>query len=258
MKIAIANQKGGVGKTTTTFNLAAALAQQGKKVLLIDLDPQGNLTEYLQHDNDVQSISVADLISDVINGRETERMSEKAVCHNDANNIDYIPADIRLSNAEQMIMTALSRETILRRILAAPHFDKYDYIFMDCVPSLGALVVNALSAADRIIIPSQTQKFSADGLASLVRLAGQIKVALNPALEDYDILPTMVDNTNVSKNALEKFRAEYGENVFDTVIHRSIEAARSSEKGTALCRTKNRLGGEYIELANEIERRYSK
>ena len=252
--VAIANQKGGVGKTTTALNLGTALAAKGHNVCLIDLDPQGNLSEYLQYKSDGDP-TMAELMTFVSTGELKNELCAISIRHNEVNNVDYVPADISLAGAEQRIITALSRETILKRLLAYPCFAKYDFILIDCLPSLGILLVNALTVANNIIVPSQTQKFSADGLASLTELVKQVKATLNPELYMCGIVPTMVDNTNVSKNAIAKFREEYGVDVCQTVIHRSVEACKSSEMGKALTLTKNKLGMEYVALADELERK---
>ena len=256
--VTIANQKGGVGKTTTALNFGAALcSQHGKKVLIIDLDPQANMTEYLGH-NIEEGISMTDLLTAFINkGHISESMTEGGIFTNKKNGMDYIPSDLSLANTEQLMVTALSRETILKRmILSQPKFSEYDYIIIDTLPSLGVLMINALAAADGVIIPSQTQKFSADGLESLITLMKQIKSALNPTLELYGILPTMVDNTNVSRATQEKFNKAYSGKVFTTQIHRSIEAAKSAESGTALVRKSTKIGNDYTQFTNEFVKMY--
>ena len=250
---AIANQKGGVAKTTTTFNLGAALAlEHGKKVLLIDLDPQANLSEYLGFEADGKP-TMTQLIAEVAdNSAVTSDVVKCAIRRNEDNGLDYIPSDINLANAETVMATALARETILRRILTAEITDDYDYVLIDCLPSLGILLINALTAADGMLIPVQTQKFSMDGLEALTALCRQIKAIANPSLEITGILPTMTDNTSVSRKALEKLGELYGDKVFAVSIRKSVEAAKSAESGKALCRSKNRLGEDYSALAAEV------
>lgn len=250
--LTIANQKGGVGKTTTAFNLGAALSvKQGLKVLLIDLDPQANLSEYLSYTEDDKP-TMTQLIAEV--ARRTVISPEKvlnAIRYNENNKLYYIPSDINLASAETIMTTAISRETILKRILSDEVVKDFDYVIIDCLPSLGVLLLNALTAATKIIIPVQTQKFSLDGLETLTALCRQVKTTINPDLKILGILPTMVDNTNVSKNALRSLSEQY-HNLFKTIIHKSVEAAKSAENGTALCRLKNRLGEEYASLAQEV------
>ena len=162
-----------------------------------------------------------------------------------------IPADISLANAESIMATALARETILKRILSQDVIKDYDFVLIDCLPSLGILLINALVTANEMIIPVQTQKFSLDGLQALTELYMQVNATINSKLVLTGILPTMVDYTNVSKNAL-KSLSDRADKVFKTVIHKSVEAAKSSESGNALCKTRNKLGEEYMALAKEI------
>ncbi len=259
--IAICNQKGGVGKTTTTFNLGAALAlKQNKKVLLVDLDPQANLSEYLCFTGDDNKPTMTHLIAEVTrNAVITPERVASCIRYNEKNKLYYLPADINLANSETIMATALARETILKRILSPEVTKEYDYVLIDCLPSLGILLINALTAANGMIIPVQTQKFSMDGLSALNSLYSQVRSTINPALTLIGVLPTMVDNTIVSKSALRMLSEQYdSSNVFRTMIHKSVEAAKSSENGVALCKTKsqakNKLGSEYIELAAELEK----
>lgn len=252
--IAIANQKGGVGKTTTAMNLGAALAlQENKKVLLIDLDPQANLSEYLGYSEPDGKPTMTQLIVTTCQrGVIAPEEVSAAVRYNEINNLDFIPSDINLANSDFFMSSTLSRETILKRILSDKVTEAYDFVLIDCLPSLGVLLLNALTAADRMIIPVQTQKFSIDGLTALTQLHSQIVATVNQKLAKPLILPTMVDNTKVSKNALTTLSERYEASLFDTVIHKSIEAAKSSESGVSLCKNKTRLGEEYKSLANEL------
>lgn len=248
--ITVSNQKGGVGKTTTAFNVAAGLTNKGKKVLLVDLDPQANLSDYLGFEGgDVPTISnlIAETASKSIISKETV---SSAIIHNDVINADYIPSDINLANAELFMINAISRETVLKRILHSV-VDEYDYIIIDCLPSLGVLLINALTAANEVLIPVQTQKFSVDGLENLLNVFEQIKATVNPSLELAGILPTMVDNTKISRSAYEMLLEKYGEKVFDVTVHRSVDAAKSSEAKKSISAS-SKLGADYTALVEEI------
>ena len=252
--IAIANQKGGVGKTTTAMNLGAALAlKENRRVLLVDLDPQANLSEYLGYSEADGKPTMTQLILTVCS-RSTvaSDIVKESIRHNEINSLDFIPSDINLANADVAMSSALSRETILKRILSPNVTAGYDYVIIDCLPALGVLLINAMTAADEMIIPVQTQKFSMDGLTALTALYTQIQATINPQLAVPHVLATMVDNTNVSKKSLTTLSERYNGDLFKTVIHKSVEAAKSSESGIALCKTNNRLGNEYSTLAREI------
>ena len=251
--ISVSNQKGGVSKTGVSFNLGSDLAlKHDKKVLLVDLDPQANLSEYLKYEPDGKPTLTQLVMTACTGGRLTHELVGSAIRHNDTAGVDYIPSDINLANSETLMQTALSRETILRRILSEDNIYGYDFVIIDCLPSLGTLLINALTAADRLLVPVQTQKFSLDGLQSLTALYEQIRAAINPKLNMLGVLPTMVDRTSVSKNALEELHEKYGSMLFDTCISKSVEAAKSSENGIPLCMTAHKLGTEYDNLATEV------
>ena len=195
--ISVSNQKGGVSKTGVSFNLGTALAlKHSKKVLLIDLDPQANLSEYLKYEPDGKPTLTQLVMTACTGGRLTPELVASAIRHNDTAGVDYIPSDINLANSETLMQTALSRETILRRILSEDNIGDYDFVIIDCLPSLGTLLINALTAANKLLIPVQTQKFSLDGLQALNALYEQIKTAINPNITILGVLPTMVDRTN--------------------------------------------------------------
>lgn len=182
----------------------------------------------------------------------TAETAQRAIRHSETAGVDYLPADINLANAETIMVTMISKEHILRRILTEDVIGAYDFVLIDCLPSLGTLLINALTAADRVLIPVQTQKFSMDGLQSLEALTQLVKANTNPKLNLIGVLPTMVDRTKVSRTAIETLNEKYGEMLFRTSISKSIEAAKSSENGTPLCLTGHKLGQEYDELAQEV------
>lgn len=253
--ISIANQKGGVGKTTTTLNLGVALALQGKSVLLIDLDPQANLTKYAGID-DSEKPTISDLLKGQIGMGERINI-EGCIRYSHINDIEYIPSDINLANADLYLAGVLSRETLLKRILNNGIIKSYDYVLIDCNPSLGVLLMNALTASDGVIIPVQTQDFAFDGLTALTNIITQIKSTINPELEIFGVLATMVDNTNVSKRVIEDLKKEYGDKLLKTIIHRATQAVESTNKHKSLCLfSRSKLGDEYKALANELIQAY--
>jgi chromosome partitioning protein len=214
--IAMCNQKGGVGKTTTSINMSAALAEYGRKVLLIDFDPQGALSAGLginAHD--------ATTIYDLMLDRTIDPHS--AIAHTNNPNLDVIPANIELSAAEMKLVNEIAREQILARILKQVA-DDYDAIIIDCQPSLGLLTVNALTAAHGVMIPLATEFFALRGVAILEDIINKVKEGLNPALQLDGILPTMVDaRTLHSREVLERLREAFGDKLFKTVIPRTVK-----------------------------------
>lgn len=251
--ISIANQKGGVGKTTTAMNVGVALRLTGKRVLLIDLDPQANLSTYLGFDNtDDEQPTISHLMMTAIGQIKKLDDVKKYIRHNELNDIDFIPSDINLANADCYLSGVISRETVLKRMLTSELVGDYDYIIIDCLPSLGVLLMNALVASDGVIIPVQAQKFAFDGLGMLNSIFEQVKSTLKPKLELVGVLPTMVDHTNASKRVVEQLEENYCGKLFNTVIHRATEAIESTNKRKSLCLYKNRLGEEYKALTAEI------
>lgn len=242
--IAIANQKGGVGKTTTVVNIAAGLVEQGKTVLCIDLDPQGNLSDYLGY-----TFPDGRTMVDVLKGTATVA---ECIVHNAAENIDYIPADITLATADMFLAQTMCREQILQRAFASDNLP-YDYILIDCLPSLGILVTNALAAADGVIIPVQCQQFAFNGIVQFEDIFNLVKEKINPKLQIVGILETMTDGSNMTKAVDKALKERYGELVFSTSVSKRIEAANSSAEQRSLIGKKNSVIGEqYRQLVKEM------
>jgi len=247
--ISICNQKGGVGKTTTTMNLAAALVQNGLNVLCIDLDSQGNLSRYLGH-RQGGGTTIADLLQANANGQNIDPVT--AIRKNEEG-IYYIPSDIRLSSLELLLSQTMFREQILARVLSAPALKQMDYILIDCLPSLGILLTNALIASNSIIIPVQAQQFALDGLEDLLNVFGMVKQQGNPALSITGILLTMTDNTVASRLIEEEVKRRFGVLVFNTSIRRLTEAAESTiERRSMVSDPGSRIGGQYVDVAEEL------
>jgi len=232
--IAITNQKGGVGKTTTTVNLGVGLAKQGKRVMLLDADPQGSLTVSLGVKNpDDLPVSLANIMQAVIDDKSIP--DKIGILHHDEG-VDLLPSNIELSGTEIALFNTMSREYVLRSYLETIK-KHYDYILIDCMPSLGMMTVNALSAADSVIIPSQPSFLSTKGLNLLMRSIARVKKQINPKLRIDGILLTMVDNrTNNAKAIISSLRSSVGENlrVFHTEIPFSVRAAESSLEGKSI------------------------
>jgi chromosome partitioning protein len=219
--IAVCNQKGGVGKTTTTVNLGAGLAELEQRVLLVDLDPQAALTASWDILPTEQDRTIYDLLLD-------DRLPVGGALRTVRSRIDVLPADINLAAAEIELFSALGRESILQGILARVE-DGYDYILVDCPPNLGLLTINALVAGDGILIPLQCEYLALRGLGMLLDTLSKIKRKLNPGLEVTGILPTMYSTRTVhAREVLEEVQAMFGERVFDTVITSSIRFAEAA------------------------------
>ena len=232
--IGIVNQKGGTGKTTSCVNLGVDLAHEGKRVLLVDCDPQGSLTISLGHPQpDSIPVTLADLMAKTLN---SEPISPgDGILHHDES-VDLLPANISLAGMEVSLVNAMSRETTLKRVLSNYSKD-YDHILLDCSPSLDMLTINALAAADRIIIPVQAQYLSIKGVEQLLSTVARVKQNINHKLKIDGVLLTMVDNrTNNSKEIATLLRSTYGGKikVFDTEIPRSVRAAEISAEGKSI------------------------
>ena len=232
--ISVCNQKGGVGKTTTTVNLGVGLAMQGKKVLLIDADPQGDLTTCLGwQDTDGLGITLATKLTDVINETMTDPMV--GILHHEEG-VDLVPANLELSAMEFNLVNAMSRETTLKNYLSQVK-NRYDYVIIDCMPSLGMVTLNALSAADSVIIPVQAQYLPAKGMTQLVQTISKVKKYINPDIKIDGMLLTLVDSrTNLAKSTVEALRANFGNQIrmYRTQIPIAVKAAETSSKGKSI------------------------
>ncbi len=232
--IGIVNQKGGTGKTTTCVNLGIDLANEGKRVLLVDCDPQGSLTISLGHPQpDSLPVTLADLMAKAMNN-EPIQSGEGILPHEEG--VDLLPANISLAGMEVSLVNAMSRETTLKRVLNTYGRD-YDHILLDCSPSLGMLTINALAASDRVIIPAQAQYLSVKGVEQLLGTVARVRRGINHRLKIDGVLLTMVDNrTTNGREIAELLRNTYGTKikVFDTEIPRSVRAAEISAEGKSI------------------------
>ena len=227
--IAIANQKGGVGKTTTAVNLGVALSEMGYKVLLVDADPQGDLSSYLGcEDIDGTKGTLETMLDDLI----ADRPLTNTVRHHEEG-VDYIPSDIGLSDMEIRLVNVMAHERILAQALE-PFQSQYDYCLIDCMPSLGMLTIAAMTAADKVLVPVQAQHFATKGLISLLKSINQVKKRINPKLELDGIVITMVDRrTNLSLDVCAALRRDYGAkiNIYSAEIPISTRTAESPASG---------------------------
>ena len=242
--IAFANQKGGVAKTTTTLNLAAAFAEEGHRVLCIDMDPQGNLTMSQGIDPDSLETSMYDVLVHDLSIREVIRKRE----------IDIACASIDLAGAEIAMSTKIGRERSLTKALR-PIQDDYDWVFVDTPPSLGLLTVNALTAADQVIVPVQCEYLSMRGLLQLQNTMAMIRENLNPDVQIAGILPTMVDTRTLhAKEALEILEENFGDRLFGARIRKTVLFAEAPVKGMSVLKydPKGKAADAYRQLAKEV------
>lgn len=226
--IAIANQKGGVGKTTTAINLSACIAQTGKKVLLIDLDPQGNATSGVGIDRDDIEYSVYDILLDSVD-------VQNSIMSTYINSLDIIPATADLVGAQVELVNEMAREYKLRNILETIK-DDYDYIFIDSPPTLGILTVNALTASDSVLIPIQCEFYALEGVADLISTIELVKKNLNMALEVQGVVLTMYDSrTNLSADVVKEVVKYFKEKTYKTMIPRNVRLSEAPSHGKAIC-----------------------
>ena len=248
--IAVVNQKGGTGKTTTCENLGIGLANEGKKVLLVDTDPQGSLTIALGNPRpDDLPVTLTDLMAKIMQD-QPPLPKEGILSHEEG--VDLVPANITLSGLEVSLVNAMSRETILKQYLETVK-GQYDYILLDCMPSLGMLTVNALAASDQVLIPVQANYLSAKGLEQLLQTVNKVKRQINPKLRIEGILLTMVDSrTNYAKEISTLIRDTYGSKlkVYDADIPRSVRAAEISAEGVSIF--KHDPGGKVAEAYRSL------
>lgn len=248
--IAIANQKGGVGKTTTSVNLASALSYIKKKILLIDLDPQGNASQGLGHMIGEDDEIIYDVL---LNGCDVR----EAIVHLNTPRLDLIPSNINLAGADLEMANLANRESILKNQLAQIK-DDYDYIFIDCPPSLGLLTTNALTASDSIVIPVQCEYYALEGLTQLLGTIRLVQRVFNPHLKIEGVLLTMADfRTNLSQEVASDVKKSFKETVYDAIIPRNVRLSEAPSQGKTIFEYASKCEGAYayIKLAQEFLRR---
>lgn len=248
--IAIINQKGGVGKSTTTVNLASALGKMGRKVLIVDFDPQGNSTSGFGIDKESLSHCIYDALLNDVPAEELiqDTINEK---------VFVLPATIQLAGAEIELVSAMARETRLKDLLE-PVQDEFDFIFIDCPPSLGLLTINALAAADSVLIPIQCEYYALEGVTKLLESMRMVKGRINKNLETYGVLMTMFDSrTSLSNQVVDEVRNYFGDVAFKTCIPRSVKVSEAPSFGMPVIEyaPNNKGARAYMELAKEVIRR---
>lgn len=245
--IAVANQKGGVGKTTTTINLSACLAEQGQKVLVIDVDPQGNTTSGLGIDKNNTENTVYELMLG-------EASIDDCIYKSVMDDLDVIPSNVNLAGAEIDLIDIDDREYILKKIVNSLK-EKYDFILLDCPPSLSMLTVNAMTAANTVLVPIQCEYYALEGLSQLIRTINLVKKKLNPELEIEGVVFTMYDaRTNLSLQVVENVKANLKQTVYKTIIPRNIRLAEAPSHGLPINLYDSKSAGaeSYRLLAEEV------
>lgn len=248
--MAIINQKGGVGKSTTAINLSAALGELGKQVLLVDLDPQGNSSSGLG----IEKSQVHNCVYDVL---LNDVAIEDVIIPDVGEGLDLVPATINLAGAEVELVSEMARENRLKDAVGSLR-GKYDYVFIDCPPSLGLLTVNALVAADKLLIPIQCEFYALEGVTKLLDSMKRVKTRLNPTLDIFGVLLTMYDGrTTLSRQVVEEVRSYFGKTVFTTLIPRTVKLSEAPSFGQPI--TQYDLSGKgaqsYVNLAKEVVQR---
>jgi chromosome partitioning protein len=245
--IAIANQKGGVGKTTTSVNLSACLADLGKKVLLVDLDPQGNSTSGFGFDKTKIKQSIYDVLVN-------DALVEGVILQTKIDNLMLLPATIQLAGAEIELVSIMSRETKLKRVLDKIKYN-YDYIIIDCPPSLGLLTINSLTAANSVLVPIQCEFYALEGLSQLMNTITLVQKNLNPALSLEGVVLTMFDaRTNLSIQVVDEVKNHFRHKVYQTIIPRNVRLSEAPSHGQPITRydPKSKGAEVYIDLAREV------
>ena len=247
-RIAIFNQKGGVGKTTTNINLAACLALKGKKTLVLDIDPQGNTTSGLG----VSKRGLEDTVYNIL--VDKDYAIRNAIIKTDVENLDLIPASVDLAGAEVELVQVDQRETALKKGLEQIKGD-YDYIFIDCPPSLGLLTINSLAAVDSVLIPIQCEFYALEGVSQLVSTIDLVKKSLNPELEIQGVILSMFDGrTNLSAQVVQEVKKYFGDKVYTTVIPRNVRLAEAPSYGLPITAydPKSKGAEAYMDFAEEF------